>query len=131
MLNYKTQIIKLQNGIDLIANVSMNNDDSYLLDEPMEFGLEYRNGESNLIMKHWLPVQLIKKNSIQIQVKDILSFVEPDDSFCEYYINTIEKIKNLVKAKNNLSDGNDLSEGEIQHIINEFENMEQQGVIIH
>ena len=31
MLEYKTQIIKLQNGTDLIANVAMNNAEEYVL----------------------------------------------------------------------------------------------------
>jgi hypothetical protein len=37
MLEYKTQIIKLQNGEDLIANVSIDGLHHYILDEPMAF----------------------------------------------------------------------------------------------
>ena len=60
----QTKIIKLQNGTDLIANVTSIGD-VYVLEEPMEFGIEVRGSQTgNLIMNHWLPVQLIKKNGI-------------------------------------------------------------------
>ena len=61
MPEYKTQIIKLQNGEDLIANVTLNGV-NYILEEPMEFAIDERSRESGLIMRHWLPVQLLKKN---------------------------------------------------------------------
>jgi len=128
MLEYKTQIIKLQNGTDLIANVALNGMDSYVLDEPMEFGVDYRGRDAGLFMKHFLPVQLLKKNSIQIHTKDILSVLEPDNEFSEYYINTVSKIKELLKAKDVLSD---MDDEEIGNMINEFEELQNHGNTLH
>jgi len=130
MLEYKTQIIKLQNGTDLIANVTINND-YYTLEEPMEFGIDFRGREGGLIMKHYLPVQLLKKNSMEIHTKDILSIMEPEDEFCEYYINTVEKIKALLKAKNLVNELEDLSDEELQDIMNQFEDMDHHGNTLH
>jgi hypothetical protein len=129
MPEYKTQIIKLQNGEDLIANVIMSGMDHYILEEPMEFAIDTRNSNNaGLIMRHWLPVQLIKKNSIEIHSKDILSMMEPEDQFCEYYINTIYKIKELLKAKEIISE---MDDEELGNMINEFEELEQYGNTLH
>jgi len=128
MPEYKTQIIKLQNGTDLIANVTLHGNEQYILEEPMEFGLDFRGRESGLVMKHWLPVQLLKKNSIEIHSKDILSFMDPEEEFCEYYINTVSKIKELLKAKQLVSE---MDEDELQDIMNQFEDMNYHGNILH
>jgi hypothetical protein len=129
MLEYKTQIIKLQNGTDLIANVALNSAEEYVLEEPMEFNIDIRGrGETGLVMRHWLPVQLLKKNSISIKTKDVLSVMEPEDEFCEYYLNTVYKIKELLKAKSLVDD---MDDDEIQDILDDFEDLRSDGDTIH
>jgi len=128
MLEYKTQIIKLKNGEDLIANVSLN-DSHYTLEEPMEFMLDDNRGrEVGLVMRHWLPVQLLKRNSIEIKAQDVLSIMEPADDFCEYYVNTVSKIKELLKAKNLIDD---MDDDEMQQMINDFEELQHHGNTLH
>jgi hypothetical protein len=128
MLEYKTQIIKLQNGTDLIANVAMNNAEEYVLEEPMEFNIDFRGRDSGLVMRHWLPVQLLKKNSISIKSKDVLSVMEPEDEFCEYYLNTVCKIKELLRAKSLVDD---MDDDEIQEMLDDFEDLSNDGDTIH
>jgi hypothetical protein len=129
MLEYKTQIIKLQNGTDLIANVALNSAEEYVLEEPMEFNIDIRGrGETGLVMRHWLPVQLLKKNSISIKTKDVLSVMEPEDEFCEYYLNTVYKIKELLKAKSLVDD---MDDDEIQDMLDDFEDLRSDGDTIH
>jgi hypothetical protein len=120
----QTKIIKLQNGTDLIANVTSIGD-VYVLEEPMEFGIESRG---NLIMSHYLPVQLIKKNQIEIKEKDVMSLLQPDESFEEYYCNTVEKIKEILNAKNLV---NGMSDAELDNIMNAFEGTDQNGFTLH
>jgi hypothetical protein len=128
MPEYKTQIVKLQNGTDLIANVSVNGLDSYILEEPMEFGLDGNGRQVGLVMKHFLPVQLLKTNSIEIHSKDILSVLEPEDEFSEYYINTVSKIKKLLEVKELVSE---MDDDELQSMINEFEDLQHYGNTLH
>jgi hypothetical protein len=130
MPEYKTQIIKLQNGEDLIANVTLNGV-NYILEEPMEFAIDERSRESGLIMRHWLPVQLLKKNAIEIQAKDVLSFLEPEEQFCEYYINTVSKIKELLKAKDALDVIEDMDDEELADMISEYEELKHHGITLH
>ena len=122
------KVIKLQNGDDLIANVTLIGE-KYLLEEPMQFFIDSRNpNNAGLIMKHYLPVQLLKKNSLEIKELDILSFMEPEEEFCEYYINTVYKIKELLKAKEIISE---MDDEELGNMINEFEELEQYGNTLH
>jgi hypothetical protein len=115
---FSTQIIKLQNGEELIANVDLSiTGTSYVLEEPMKFWIDYRNNNS-LVIQHYLPVQLIKENKISINVKNILTIMNPTEDFVEYYYHTIEKIKRLMKAKADIAD---MTDEEINYIINEFE----------
>ena len=69
MLEYKTQIIKLQNGTDLIANVSATSLDRITLEEPMEFQIDYRSKDTGLIMNHWLPVLMLHGTPFRVCTK--------------------------------------------------------------
>ena len=122
------RIVKLQNGEDLVGTLTTNEYGNYRLEEPMSFEIDFRHNSSGLIMRHWLPVQLIKKNEIELTHKDIIAVLEPAEDFCEYYCNTVEKIKTLLAAKNAIDD---LDDDEIQEMINEFEELRNNGDTIH
>lgn len=125
---FSTQIIKLQNGEDLIANVDLSiTGKSYILEEPMRFYVDYRNNNA-LVMQHYLPVQLVKDNSVCIKETDILAMLNPDEEFVEYYYHTIEKIKRLMKAKADIAE---MSDEEINNIINQFELENNETGILH
>ena len=57
-----------------------------------------------------------------------LIILEPDEEFCEYYINTVSRIKELIKAKNEVTK---MSEEEINQMINEFEDLPSNGDTLH
>ena len=122
------KIVKLRNGEDLVGTLTSTEIGNYRLEEPMAFEIDFRHNSSGLIMRHWLPVQLVKKNEIELTQKDILAIIEPADDFCEYYCNTVEKIKELLKAKNLVDD---MSDEEIDMIMNEFEDMNNDGATLH
>ena len=129
MLEYKTQIIKLQNGEDLIANVSIDGLNHYILDDPMAFSMDFRGMESGLIMRQWLPIQLIKQNQMQVHTKDILTMAEPNDEFAEYYLYTVEKIKSVLSAKELAKE---MSDEELQLAINDFQDIQYDGTgVLH
>ena len=122
------KIVKLRNGEDLVGTLTSTDIGNYRLEEPMSFEIDFRHNSSGLIMRHWLPVQLVKKNEIELSQKDILAILEPADDFCEYYWNTVEKIKDLLKAKNLVDE---MSDEEIDMIMNEFEDMDNNGSTLH
>jgi hypothetical protein len=117
------KIVRLKNGEDIIGNLTDNIDGHFEISEPMSVSLVQKGHESGLVMSHWLPVQLIKKNEIKISSCDVLTMFEPNDEFAEYYTNTVEKIKNLLKAKN-ITDS--MTDEEIEDIMDAIDDGEGQ-----
>jgi hypothetical protein len=122
------KIVRLKNGEDIIGNVTANGIQYYDIDEPMAFEVDYRGNHSGLIMRHWLPVQLLKKNHIQLNSHDVLCVLEPDDEFSEYYLNTVEKVNRLLDAKATVKN---MTDEEIQEIVDEFNTMNQGNDTLH
>ena len=123
------KIVRLQSGEDIIGNITdLYETGNYIVEEPMSVGIEYRGKEAGLMMHHWLPIQLIKKNEITLEQKDILCVLEPNDEFCEYYLNTVEKIKDLLSVKNIVDN---LEDDELEDILDAFEDMKLNGDTLH
>ncbi len=121
------RIVRLKNGEDIVGQLN-NVDDSYDVIEPMTVDVEYRGKEAGLVMRHWLPVQLVKHNEINIKQSDVLCVLEPSADFAEYYVNTVEKIHNLIKARNLVDD---LDDDEVNDMMDALEELEQDGNTLH
>jgi hypothetical protein len=121
------KIVRLQNGEDIMGCFTANNE-NFDVSEPMAVHVEHNGKEAGLMMRHWLPVQLIKKNEITLEHKDILCVLEPSEEFCEYYLNTVEKIKALLKAKTLVDNMNN---EEVNDIMDAFEEMNNNGNLLH
>jgi small nuclear ribonucleoprotein (snRNP)-like protein len=121
------RIVRLKNGEDIVGQI-INVDDTYDVIEPMTVDVEYRGKEPGLVMRHWLPVQLVKHNEINIKQSDVLCVLEPSDDFVEYYVNTVEKIHDLLKARNLVYE---LDDGEVNDIMDALEELEQHGNTLH
>jgi len=121
------RIVRLQNGEDIMGCFTANNQ-NYDISEPMSVQIEHNGRESGLMMHHWLPVQLLKRNEITLEQKDILCVLEPNEEFCEYYLNTVEKIKDLLKAKNIIDS---MDEEEIENAREAFDELRNNGNILH
>jgi hypothetical protein len=122
------KIVRLQNGDDIMGNVTFLEDSKFIVSEPMSVGIEFRGKEAGLMMHHWLPVQLIKNNSIIMEEKNILCLLEPNDEFTEYYLNTVERIKGLLSAKHALDS---LDDEEPDDIMDAFEELINDGRTVH
>ena len=121
------KIVRLKNGEDIVGQL-INVDDSYDVIEPMTVDVEYRGKEPGLVMRHWLPIQLVKHNEINIKQSDVLCVLEPSDDFAEYYVNTVEKIHDLLKARNLVDE---LDDDEVNDIMDALEELEQAGNTLH
>ena len=120
------KIVRLKNGEDIVGKITNETLDSCDVIEPMSVGVEYRGKEAGLVMRHWLPVQLVKRNEITIKHNDVLCVLEPADDFAEYYVNTVEKIHDLLEARN-LVDS--LDDDEVNNLMDALE--EQYGNTLH
>jgi small nuclear ribonucleoprotein (snRNP)-like protein len=121
------KIVRLKNGEDIVGQL-VNVDDSYDVIEPMTVDVEYHGKEAGLVMRHWLPVQLVKHNEINIKQTDVLCVLEPSADFAEYYVNTVEKIHNLLKARNLVDE---LDDDEVNDIMDALDELELNGNTLH
>jgi hypothetical protein len=120
------KIIRLQNGDDIIGSVIFEYDE-YYIKEPMLVELEYVGNKSSLIMRQWLPTQLINTNEIKIKERDVLFVVEPAEDFCEYYTHTVERLTELLDYKEKTKN---MDEQQISNIMDAYEEMNH-GTIVH
>jgi hypothetical protein len=123
------QILRLKSGEDVIGSVhEFTSNGNFQISDPMVVELQFRNNQSNLLMAHWLPVQIIKENQTVINHNEVLVKFEPNEDFAEYYVNTVQKIQTLVKHKK-LSDGmEDMSEEEMMEVMNALDEIANQTI---
>jgi hypothetical protein len=93
------QIIRLQTGEDIVADLIIEDTSHYLYDA-MQIIFKRTTSGTILMMLPWLPIELVKDNVAKIDKKDILTIVEPKPSLIEYYINLIDNdyFRNLVES---------------------------------
>lgn len=122
------KIIRLQDGYDIICGLNKQ-EDNYELISPMIFHLKGQQ----LMMQHWLPISLVKENKTTIKESDILCIADPSLDFTEYYTNTVEKVKELIQARDLLDDINskEISDIKMQEILNELEELKHEGHPLH
>lgn len=91
MENKEIRIVRFKDGIDVISYYERLNINEVELTSPMMF--EIRN--NNLQMIHWLPVTIMKSNSVVIHNDSILCTFEPASDFVEYFITVTDKLSSI------------------------------------
>ena len=115
------QILRLKNGEDIIGSVQQySSNGNFEITEPMHVHVEFRGKQSNLVMAHWLPVQLIKKNQTVIKQEEVIAQFEPNTEFAEYYVSTVQKIHDALKAKELADNMNDEEFMEVMDALDEI-----------
>jgi hypothetical protein len=85
------KIVKFKHGVDVIAKVVFNEDDTLLLKDSMLFAVETVRGQQYIMMQPWLPKQLVNEDVALIHIDDVLTMNDPSEMFYEYYINLLTK----------------------------------------
>jgi len=119
-------IFRLKSGEDIIGQYFTEENDNYDIKHPMSVELDYRGNKANLVMHHWLPVQLISRNEATISKQDILCVFDPNEDLEVYYKDTVEKLEKVLETKG-LDDG--MTNEEIHEAMMVMEEME--GSTIH
>ena len=91
---YETKFIRLITGEDLIANCLINEKTQRVdIENPMKVVItrSTSSGKTILIMMPWLPLEIVSDEFATLKLEDVLTIVEPKDSFLEYYNNTVEE----------------------------------------
>jgi hypothetical protein len=95
--NHDIRIVRFKDGLDVVCHFNYTSEDETVmeLETPMMF--EVRN--TNLVMQHWLPLSLMKANTVKIKTEEVLCLIEPSDEFAEYYHDTVTKMNKFVSKK--------------------------------
>lgn len=122
MENKKSMIVRLKDNLDIICGLSNNLDGTLEVSTPMMFELR----GNKLILEHWLPLQVMKGNSVRIPVDNILCTMEPSDDLSEYFEKTVSQLTEFVEERNNNSEEENM---ELMEALIELET--NKGVSIH
>lgn len=99
-------ILRLQNGDDIICDMEREGD-TYYINNPMSIWMEHTGKMPKLCMDYWLPLQVIQDNSATLRIEDVLTTLIPNEQLTEYYLNTIDEMNSVLRAKeeaDNMSD---------------------------
>jgi hypothetical protein len=83
------KILRLKDGLDIICDCIFERDNKVVIDNPMLFELR----GTNLILQYWLPVAVMKGESVEMGMENILCTMEPTEDFEEYYSTSIIRLK--------------------------------------
>ena len=89
------KIVRFTDGLDVICDCDFISDDVIEIIDPMLF--EIRG--VNLMLQVWLPMAVVKHNSVMISMENILCLMDPTEDFKEYYINTVTKLNEESKKE--------------------------------
>lgn len=131
-----TRIVRLQNGCDIIASVDEIVEGQYMLNSPMEFEIQHnRAGTAHIVMQNFLPENLVKKNEVMLDKKDIVFITVPSDDFTEYYETQVlekaesEKEKDISKYDEQLQE--EMTNRAMQIMLEAFEQLNPEEPVFH
>jgi len=122
----EVKILRLVTGEDIICNYYKVSNDSYVVADPMMLIVKFKGRNSNIIMEHWLPVEVIKSNEVLINPRDVVAMFDPKDSLAEYYTNLVDKLHRTIEKRNQIEN---MDLDEMVDIMEALE--ESQGQILH
>ena len=112
------QIVRLKDGSDVICSMEKY-PDVVELDYPMMFSLV----NQNLVLQHWLPLGVMKGTSVKIPRDEIICFMDPNESFEEYYNKAVSKLSSVMDNDN---------EEELNDVMEAMDELEhKKGISIH
>jgi len=112
------QIVRFKDGLDVICDVDYKELSGKVeLFNPMIFELR----SANLVMQQWLPLAVIKGNSVTINNREILSVMDPYDDCAEYYTETVRKLHEAIRKEKKSSSTED---GDVEELMRSLIEME-------
>lgn len=93
------KLIRFVSGEDIICQVEELDNGDYKVIEPMSVMIKDTGRKIGLIMQHWLPVQIIETNEAVVKLRDVLTMVNVDVMFEEYYINTVNEMNKQLETE--------------------------------
>jgi len=87
------KLVRMQDGSDIIGIVNEIMESHYVIEQPMLVEVYHRSNVSNISMAYYLPIELVEKNEVVLNSKDIVFITNPTKAFAEYYENAIDRLE--------------------------------------
>ena len=87
------KLVRMQDGSDIIGIVNEIMEGHYVIEQPMLVEVYHRSNVSNISMAYYLPIELVEKNEVVLNSKDIVFITNPTKAFAEYYENAIDRLE--------------------------------------
>lgn len=92
------KIVRMITGEDVICNFIENDEGTYMM-EPLEVSVKFgKKGEPAVILKNWIPLELVNDNITRINPRNIIAVFDVNDTVVEYYNSTMDKINDAIIA---------------------------------
>jgi len=87
------KLVRMQDGSDIIGVVDEIMEGHYVIEHPMLVEVYHKSNVSNISMAYYLPIELVEKNEVVLNSKDIVFITNPTKAFAEYYENAVDRLE--------------------------------------
>jgi len=103
------KVLRLKSGEDIIAYLEQVDKLNFIVREPMVFMFKNnpKTGKDIVMMDHWLPAALLKHNEAFLTENEIVTILEPNSEFSEYFENAVDSIHKAKSMVEELSESNE------------------------
>ncbi len=89
------KFVKLNNGEDLIAEISTENELEYMFIHPMKIivDTDLESSKQIIFLHPWLPTGVVQQKGIQLHASVIFLITDVQDDVREYYTNMVTEVE--------------------------------------
>jgi hypothetical protein len=111
-------------GEDVICDFIEDEGGTYM-SEPLEISMKTSRGNSTVVLRNWLPIEIINDNYARVNPRNIIAVFDASESVSEYYDETMTKINKAIVASANLKEEGEGMMDAMEALI------ESQGKVLH
>lgn len=119
------KIIRMITGEDVICDF-IEDDQGTHMKEPLEISLKTSKGNGTVILRNWLPIEIINDNFARVNPRNIIAVFDASESVSEYYDETMTKINKAIVASSNIKDAEEDGMMDVMEAL-----IESQGKVLH
>lgn len=119
------KIVRMLTGEDVICDFVEDEGGTYMV-EPLEINMKMHKGNATVVLKNWLPVEIINDNLARVNPRNIIAVFDASETVSEYYDETMTKINKAILASSKIKEENEDNMMDVMEAI-----MESQGKILH
>lgn len=95
--------MRLKTGEDIITQVTNETSKTVEIINPMVILFKrLETGRAMILMSPWIPIEIVCDNSTVIDTNNIISTMKPRQSLIDHYIETVERMSEIVIDENEI-----------------------------